>query len=220
MGTEMASKARIDYYFWIVSDWAYFGHPRLEQLADRHGVGIHYMPVDLPYVYSRTGGILLHQRAKERQDYRIAELIRFRDLLRIPLNIEPKYFPANGNLASRVVIAAKDSGLDLGRLVPSIMRALWAEDRDIADRDTLVTILNEQGCDGTDLLRAAEAEDVERTYRRFTDDAIERGVFGSPFYFFEGERFWGQDRLEHLERAILKSRWKNPADVGRSPGDA
>lgn len=216
----MASKARIDYYFWIVSDWAYFGHPRLEQLADRHGVSIDYMPVDLPYVYSRTGGILLHQRAKERQDYRIAELNRFRDLLRIPLNIEPKYFPANGDLGSRVVIAAKARGLQLGKLVPSIMRALWAEDRNIADSDALNLILNEEGFDGTGLLRAAADGDVEHTYRQYTNDAISRGVFGSPFYFFEGERFWGQDRLEHLERAILKSRWKSPADLGRNPGDA
>lgn len=216
----MASSGRIDYYFWIVSDWAYFGHPRLEQLVDRHRVDIDYMPVDLPYVYSRTGGILLHQRARERQNYRIAELIRFRDLLRIPLNIEPKHFPANGDLASRVVIAAKGRGLELGRLVPSIMRALWAEDRDIADRDTLIAVLNEQGFDGSDLLRAAGDEDVERKYRQHTNDAISRGVFGSPFYFFEGERFWGQDRLEHLERAILKSRWAKPVSLGRSPSDA
>lgn len=201
----MNNKGRIDYYFWIVSDWAYLGHPRLEQLADRNNVDIDYMPVDLPYVYSRTGGILLHQRARERRDYRIAELIRFRDLLRIPLNIEPKYFPANGDLASRVVIAAKERGLELGRLVPSIMRALWAEDRDIADRDTLIAVLNEQGFEGSDLLRAAGDEDVERKYRQQTNDAISRGVFGSPFYFFEGERFWGLDRLEQLERAILKS---------------
>ena len=216
----MKQTERIDYYFWIVSDWAYFGHPRLEQLADRHGIEINYMPVDLPYVYARTGGILLHERAKERQDYRIAELIRFRDLLRIPLNIEPKYFPANGGLASRVVIAARDRGLELGRLVPSIMRALWAEDRNIADRDTLVSVLKEQNFDGLDLLRAAEDADVEQRYRQYTNDAIGRGVFGSPFYFFEDQRFWGQDRLEHLERAVLMSRWANPVGLGRSPAEA
>src|SRR5712672_3321888 len=135
-GASMSSNGRIDYYFWHMSDWAYFGHPRLEQLADRQGVSIDYMPVDLPYVYTRTGGILLPLRAKERQDYRVFELKRFREQLGIPLNLEPKFFPVSGDLASCVTIAAKRRGLPLARLVPAMMRAVWAEDRDVSDAET------------------------------------------------------------------------------------
>jgi len=132
----MSGNGRIDYYFWHMSDWAYFGHPRLEQIADRQGVSIDYMPVDLTHVYTRTGGILLPLRAKERQDYRFFELKRFREQLGIPLNLEPKFFPVSGDLASCVTIAAKRRGLPLARLVPAMMRAVWAEDRDVSDAGT------------------------------------------------------------------------------------
>jgi 2-hydroxychromene-2-carboxylate isomerase len=169
----MSSDGRIDYYFWHMSDWAYFGHPCLEQIADRQGVSIDYMPVDLPYVYTRTGGILLPLRAKERQDYRFFELKRFREQLGISLNLEPKFFPVSGDLASCVTIAAKRRALPLARLVPAMMRAVWTEDRDVSDAETVAAVATEVGFD-----------------------------------FFEGERFWGQDRLEHLERAIEKARWE------------
>jgi 2-hydroxychromene-2-carboxylate isomerase len=191
----MSSNGRIDYYFWQMSNWAYLGHPRLEQLADRQSVSIDYMPVDLPYVYTRTGGILLHLRAKERQDYRIFELKRFREQLGIPLNLEPRFFPVSGDLASCVTIAAKRRALPLARLVPAMMRAVWAEDRDVSDPETVVAVATEAGCDGRPLVRDAGTDDVKAEYRRYTEEAIGRGVFGSPFYFFEGERFWGQDRL-------------------------
>ena len=204
----MSGNGRIDYYFWHMSDWAYFGHPRLEQIADRQGVSIDYMPVDLPHVYTRTGGILLPLRAKERQDYRFFELKRFREQLGIPLNLEPKFFPVSGDLASCVTITAKRRGLPLARLVPAMMRAVWAEDRDVSDAETVAAVATEVGLDGEALVRDAAADDVKAEYRRYTDEAIGRGVFGSPFYFFEGERFWGQDRLEHLERAIEKARWE------------
>jgi 2-hydroxychromene-2-carboxylate isomerase len=212
----MGRNGRIDYYFWHMSDWAYFGHPRLEQMADRQGVSIDYMPVDLPYIYTRTGGILLHQRAKERQDYRLFELKRFRELLGIPLNLEPKFFPVSGDLASCVTIAAKRRGLALGRLVPAMMRAVWAEDRDVSDPATVAAVATEVGFDGKELVQAAAAGDIKAEYRRYTEEAIGRGVFGSPFYFFETERFWGQDRLEHLERAIEKSRWAKASASGQS----
>ena len=215
----MSSNGRIDYYFWQMSDWAYFGHPRLEQIADRQGVSIDYMPVDLPYVYTRTGGVLLPQRAKERQDYRFFELRRFREQLGIPLNLEPKFFPVSGDLASCVTIAAKRRGLPLARLVPAMMRAVWAEDRDVSDPGTVAAVATEAGFDGGALVRDAAGDDVRAEYRRYTDEAIGRGVFGSPFYFFEGERFWGQDRLEHLERAIEKARWeKRRAAAGTEAG--
>ena len=81
------------------------------------------MPVDL-HVYTRTRGILLPLRAKERQDYRFFELKRFREQLGILLNLEPSSFSVSGDLASCVTIAAKRRGLPLARLEPAMMRAV------------------------------------------------------------------------------------------------
>jgi len=203
------SRQHIDYYFWMNSDWAYLGADRLEALARRRNVDIHYRPVDLPDVYRRTGGTLLHQRAPERQAYRVVELKRWCRRLGIPLNPRPAYMCPNADLASCIVIAADQAGLPVAALYKAILAAEWYEDRDISNEAVLSDIVGEQGFRADDLFRQARTSTVQALYRRHTDDAIAAGVFGSPSYVFQGELFWGQDRLDMLEEAIAMA----------SPGD-
>lgn len=192
----------IDYYFWMNSDWAYLGADRLEALADRQAVDIRYKPVDLPNVYSRTGGILLKQRARERQDYRVAELQRWCRKLGLHVNPHPAYMCPNADLASCIVIAADLRGLPVAPLYKAILRAQWCEERDISSEMTLREILLEQGLDGDTLLDDSLTRGIVQRYRDYTDEAVSAGVFGSPSYVYRGELFWGQDRLDMLEEAI------------------
>lgn len=195
----------IDYYFWMNSDWAYLGADRLERIATEHQVKIRYMPVDLPDVYRRTGGQLLGNRAPERQAYRIVELKRWCKKLRIDVNPTPKYMCPNADLASRIVIAADRRGQGVLPLYKAVLRAEWCEERDISDPAELRRILLELGLDANELLTASETHEIEALYRRFTDDAVKAGVFGSPSYVFRNELFWGQDRLDMLEDAIASA---------------
>ncbi len=194
----------IVYYFWTISDWAYFGGERLEALSQHYGVPIDYRPVDLPKVYARTGGILLGLRSSQRQDYRIAELKRWRERLGIPLNIEPKYFPVNQDPSSRLIIAAKRAGLPLGPLTNAIMRAMWAEEKDISDEATLREIGAPRVPDIDALLAASKAPEVQAEYESYTERAPADGVFGSPFYLYDGDIYWGQDRLDFLTEAVAR----------------
>ena len=194
--------SHLDYYFWLNSDWAYLGADRLEALARRQNVAIRYKPVDLPDVYARTGGVLLGQRSRERQDYRVAELRRWCRKLGIPVNPHPAHMCPNADQASRLVIAADLQGLPVAALYKAILHAEWCEDRDISSDPTLREIVAAQGLDADALLRAAAAPDIERRYRQYTDEAVAAGAFGSPSYVYAGELFWGQDRLEMLEEAI------------------
>jgi len=195
----------LDYYFWINSDWAYFGNPRLKAMAGRYKLKINYYPIDLASVYARTGGVKLQLRSAERKNYRLLEMQRFRNLLGMPINLHPKHVPANGQLPSYVVIAAQHRGVDVHELVHAIMIACWVDDKDIEDEATLVSIADSVGLDGKGLMQEARSPAAERTYFEYTNKAIERGVFGAPFYFFRGEPFWGQDRLEYLDRTIAKA---------------
>jgi 2-hydroxychromene-2-carboxylate isomerase len=196
----------IVYYFWTISDWAYFGQQRLEALAQEYGVAIDYRPVNLPEVYARTGGILLGQRSKQRQDYRIAELERWKKRLGIPLNIEPKYFPVNQDASSRLIIAAKRAGLPLGQLTFAIMRGMWADEVDISDETTLRKIAAPLVPDVDALLAASKAPEMQAEYQRYTDQAPADGVFGSPFYLYGGDILWGQDRLDFLKELLAEKR--------------
>lgn len=198
----------IDYYFWINSDWAYLGADRLEGIAARYGVEIRYKPVDLLNVYARTGGIPLNQRSRERQAYREAELRRWMRLLDIHINITPRHMCPNGDLASRFTIAASQMDLSVVTLYKAILESEWCHEQDISDSEVLVSIAETLGMPGERILQRAVMDDIDAMYRQYTDEAIARGVFGSPAYMFNDQLYWGQDRLAFLEEAVRSSKTK------------
>jgi 2-hydroxychromene-2-carboxylate isomerase len=204
----------IDYFVWLMSDWAYFGGVRLEQLAARHDLVVRYIPMRMQDVYAASGGIVLHERAWQRQAYRIQEMKRWSTKLAMPINIEPKFFPGDIDTASCMVIAAQRQNLAVGPFVNTMMRALWTEDQDLSDRNVLVRLAERCGLGGMDLLAAADDADAREEYRSNTERALAAGVFGSPFYVLGDEIFWGQDRLDMLEDAVVRLKG---ADLGRRP---
>jgi len=195
----------IDYYFWINSDWAYLGADRLEDIAARHDVEIRYKPVDLLNVYSRTGGIPLNQRSRERQAYREAELRRWMHRLNTPINITPRHMCPNGDLASRFTIASNQMGLNVAALYKAILEAEWCREEDISDSQVLLSVAAKLGLPGESIMQRALTEDVNTVYRQYTDEAVAFGVFGSPTYIFREELYWGQDRLDFLEEKIAQA---------------
>jgi 2-hydroxychromene-2-carboxylate isomerase len=196
-----------DYFFAPQSPWAYLGHARFVALAKQYGVQVEPKPCDLGKVFSVSGGLPLAKRPPQRQAYRLAELKRWSEFLGIPLTLQPKFFPVAGEPASKLIIATRlahgtDAALDM---TSAIMRALWAEEKNIGDGETLVAIALECGHDGKALLKSSETASVQSAYERFTDQAIAANVFGSPWYAVDGEGFWGQDRLDFVERAFAKA---------------
>jgi 2-hydroxychromene-2-carboxylate isomerase len=192
----------VDYYFSPMSPWTYLGHARFTQILTRLRAQANVKPADFGKIFSVSGGLPLKQRALQRQAYRMVELRRFRDHLRVPLNLEPKYFPVATEDAALLIVAAdQQQGSEAAmRLTGAILRACWAQERNIADAQTLGQIAGEQGLDAGAL---REGSTQARTaYDRYTQEAIERQVFGAPTYVYQGELFWGQDRLEFLEHAL------------------
>lgn len=193
---------QVDYYLSLVSPWTFLGDARFREIAGRHGADVRHRPVKLGEVFAVTGGLPLKQRPAARQAYRLQELRRWSEHLGVRLNLHPAFFPADDAPAARLVIAAERDGLAVGPLVHAILRAVWQEERNIADPATLIDIADENAYPGEDLMAAADADAVEATYRENTQDAIERGVFGAPTYAIGTELFWGQDRLDFLDRAL------------------
>ena len=195
-----------EYFFAPQSPWAYLGHQRLVDLAAKHGVPVEIKPCDMSKVFAVSGGLPLAKRAPQRQAYRLVELKRWSEHLHVPLNLHPKYFPVPSDPAAKLIIATKLAhGTDAALAVTgAIMGALWAEERNIADADTLAAIASACGFDGKMLVKSSETASVQGEYDRFTDEAIAASVFGSPWYIVDGEGFWGQDRLEFVERALTQ----------------
>lgn len=194
----------VTYFMTPVSPWTYLGHARLVALARDKGAQVDIKPIDLGKVFSVSGGLPLAKRAPQRQAYRLAELARWAAYLNLPLNTQPKFFPAPPELAAKLIIAARTSlGADAAlELSGAIMRALWAEDKNVADDATLAQVANLCGFDGGMLLKSAATAGVQEQLDKNTDEAIAANVFGSPWYIVDGEGYWGQDRLDFVERAL------------------
>jgi 2-hydroxychromene-2-carboxylate isomerase len=194
----------VDYYFSPISPWTYLGHARFADMAKRRGAAIRVKPTDFGKVFPVSGGVPVAKRAPQRQAYRLVELKRFRDHLKLPLNLQPKFFPVPADQAAHLIIAAgRAGGSDAAmRLAGALLRACWAEERNIADADTLSAICKEQGMNAGELAAAAQSEAVKAEYDGYTQEAMARNVFGAPSYVIDGEIFWGQDRLEFVERAL------------------
>jgi 2-hydroxychromene-2-carboxylate isomerase len=195
----------VDYYFTPISPFVYLGHARFVAIARRHGATIAVKPINLGQVFPVSGGLPLSKRAPQRQAYRLVELKRWSHHLGVPLNPQPAHFPISADLASRWVLAALEQSVDVALdLALAQGRAVWAEDRNIADAATLAAIATAQGLDAAALAERANAADIAMRYAVLTQEAIDRGVFGAPTYVCGGELFWGQDRLDFLDRALAK----------------
>jgi carboxymethylenebutenolidase len=194
----------VDYYFAPQSPWAYLGHQRFADIARQAGASIRVMPIDLGgKVFPISGGLPLGQRAPQRQAYRLLELQRFSQHLGAPLQLKPKYFPVSGDDAARLIIAADlAQGADAAMAVAgAVLSACWAQERNMADEKVLAELLAEQGLPAA-LLEKSHSQAVQERYDAYTQAAIDAGVFGAPSYVIEGEIFWGQDRLDFVERAL------------------
>lgn len=196
----------VDYYFAPQSPWAYLGHQRFADMARRAAASVRVMPMDLGgKVFPISGGLPLGQRAPQRQAYRLVELQRFSEHLGAPLHPKPRFFPVGGDDAARLIIAADLArGSDAAMAVAgAVLAACWAQERNIADEKVLAQLLAEQGLPAT-LLEQSHSQAAQERYEAYTQQAIDAGVFGAPSYVIDGEIFWGQDRLDFVERALTR----------------
>ncbi len=193
----------IDYYFAPQSPWTYLGHTRLVKMAQDSGAKVNVFPVDLGRVFPVSGGLPLPKRAPQRQAYRLVELKRFSDHLQMPMNLQPKYFPVGGDDAAKLIIAVDlhDGAQAALRITGAILAACWAQERNIASEAVMAELLAEQGLDAA-RIEQAHSQAAQQRYDADTARAIEIGVFGAPCYVVDGEMFWGQDRLDFVQRKL------------------
>ena len=199
--------ASIDYYFAPQSPYAYLGHARFAAIAQAAGAAIRVLPVDLGgKVFPVSGGLPLAKRAPQRQAYRLLELKRFSEWLDVPLVLQPKYFPVNADDAAKLIIAVdlKDGTQAAMKIAGAVMRAVWLQERNIADEAVLVALLAEQGLSAP-RLEEAHSQTVNQRYEVDSQLAIDAGVFGAPSYVIDGEIFWGQDRLDFVQRRLARA---------------
>jgi 2-hydroxychromene-2-carboxylate isomerase len=196
----------ITYYMTLNSPWSYLGSAKLAALAKQYGHTVDIKPTKYGVVFPQTGGLPLPKRAPARQAYRLMELKRWREVRGLPINIQPKHFPSDETPGTRLVIAAKLAGHDAHALATEMGRALWEREENLADWEALKAAAARAGLDADAIKKAAPPDaELDKLHDAYTAEALAKGVFGAPTYYLEsGEFFWGQDRLELLERQLAK----------------
>lgn len=188
----------IDYFTFTLSPFAYLAGDQLERVAAKHDATITYKPFALMQIFERTGTPALPDRHESRKSYRLQEMGRIAKMNGLPINKKPAHWPTNPAPSCYAIIAAQNAGGgDVGGLCQSILAACWAQEKDIADDAVLRECLKDNGFDpelaNSGLLSGAE------TFAKNTEEALVRGVFGTPTYLIDDQVFWGQDRLSYLD---------------------
>jgi len=193
--------AHIDYYMFPLSPFTYLAGDGLEKIADKHGATINYKPFQLMKVFELTGGTPPKDRHPSRQAYRLAEIERVADFVGMPVNLKPAFWPTNPAPACFAIIAAQDAGGgDVGGLCRSLLSAVWTEEKDIAEDAVVKAALEANGFDAS-LAESGMIKGAE-VFERNTEEALQAQVFGAPSYVVNEHVFWGQDRLDYLDRYL------------------
>lgn len=194
----------IDYYLSLNSPWSFLGGARLHALARRYDLQVSVMPVDAGQVFPVSGGVPVTKRAPQRQAYRLLELDRWRKFLDVPLILEPDNFPSPEAQPARLVVAASLEGADALALANAFGHAIWVDDHNFSEEAVQRAVVERVGLDFAALTERANSSEVTTLMDTYTQQAIAQQIFGMPSYVFDGELFWGQDRLDFLERAVAR----------------
>lgn len=193
----------IDFYFDFSSPYGYYMSEKIDALAAAHGRGVTWRPILLGVVYKITGGAPLPQLPLK-GPYAMRDIERSARFLGVPLHM-PDVFPIPTQHAARAFYWLDSSDRDLAHgFARAAYRAYFAGGRDISQREVVLDVAVGLGVAREALAAALESEEVKGRLKAVCSEAVERGVFGSPFVIIDGEPFWGVDRLAQMEQWLEK----------------
>ena len=193
----------IRYTFSLISPFSYLGAAQFFDMADRAGAQVIYRPVSVSDVFAATGGLPPAKRHPSRQAYRLVQLARWKALRgKARMNLQPAYFPANDAYATALVNAVIAESGDPRTLILALHNLVWEDQGDIADEAAVDALGAREGYDMIRLTASAKSEEIAGLRAVYTQEAIEAGVFGLPWYQVGSEDYWGQDYLEIIAQQL------------------
>lgn len=199
----MANDRTIDFYWEVGSTNSYFALHLLRPVAARHGAAIRYLPINLGHVFRHHNYVLMDEPAAKIAN-RIRDLERWAERYDLPFRF-PTRFPIKTSRALRGAIAMRNWDREVA-FIDAIFAAYWErDDASIEDYAGLRGIARALGVDPDAFEAAAEGEACRAALVEATDGALARGVFGAPTMVIDGEIFWGKDRMDFVERALVRS---------------
>lgn len=196
----------IDYYFFSASPFTYLGHKAITDVAAKHGATLNIKPSNLMAIWEVSGAVPPGKRPLVRQKYRLLEIERCAEVRGLPVNKTPKHFPVDASLADHSIIALIEMGQDPLAYMGDVFAAVWVNEKDIADEAVIAELLTKNGFDANAVLAKAKSDEVAAIRAKNAQDAVDANAVGVPAYVIDGEVFWGQDRVEHVDHMLASGR--------------
>jgi len=196
--------SEIEYFYSAHSIFAYLGSARIQEIAKASGRNLVHRPIDLNQTVPAGGAASFKERTpKQRAYFFRREIDRWSEERNAPVMVGyPTHHYKDTALCNGMLIAGVVQGHNVDQLSHAMLQTHWLEDTDLADPDTLARLAESVDLAPRPLLDAAMSDEIQAIYQANTDEAIKRSVFGSPTYFADGDMFYGQDRLEMVERSL------------------
>lgn len=193
----------IRHTFSLISPFSYLGARQFFDMAEKANSQITYRPVSVGDVFAATGGLHPAKRHPSRQAYRMVELTRWKELRgKVNMNLKPPHFPANDSYATALVNAVLAESGDPRALILGLHNLVWEDEGDIADEAQVEAVGAREGYDMVRLTAAAKTDEIAGLRAVYTQEAIDAGIFGLPWYQVGSDDYWGQDYLEIIAQRL------------------
>ncbi|MGH7572749.1 MAG: 2-hydroxychromene-2-carboxylate isomerase [Gemmatimonadota bacterium] len=205
-------KHSVRLYFDFISPYSYLALTQVEAFGEEHGIAWTVRPILYAAVLERRGLIGPAEEPVKRE-YTTRDIVRAADRLGVPL-VGPPEHPFNSLAALRTVCVFQEDPQAL-HLAVRLSSLCWGEGQPLTHLETLIAAVNECGLPAAGLAERIASPDIKERLRANTDEALKAGVFGVPTFVWEGELFWGHDRMPHLADR-LEGRMGSPEERGKA----
>lgn len=206
----------LSYFYSAHSAFAYLGSAKLYEICRAQNVTVIHKPIQLTPVVEAQGSLPFRARTQAHVDYFFGrEIERWAEWRGVEIvNFRPTYHDADYSLANGMIASLGESGAQVDAMAHALLQAHWREDADLSNPQTLAAVAEALGHEPMTLLARAASNEAQDRIAANTQEALTCGVFGSPTYVVNGDPFYGQDRLEQVERALSTpfqpTNWRNP----------
>ena len=194
----------VDFIFDVASPNTYFAHKLIPDFEKRTGTKFNYIPCLLGGIHKLSNNqppFIAYADCKNKSDYQMIEVERFVKQHQLSKYKFNSHFPPVTIQVQRGAIAAQELGI-FNEYFECVIAAMWENDKNISDIDILQGILKENNFDVASIMNIVTSQECKDKLIANTDNAVSRGAFGAPTFFFEDQIFFGKDHLYLLEEYI------------------
>ena len=195
----------VEFLFDFGSPNAYLAHEAIPAIEKRSGAKFVYVPILLGGIFKATNNKSPAETlagVKNKPEFAKIETQRFIERFDVAPLVWNPFFPVNTLNLMRAAIAAQFEGV-FEKYVQAAFHHMWREPKKMDDPQVAVKALTESGLDGAKLFARAQETDVKARLIENTQNAVERGAFGSPTFFVGKEMFFGKEQLREVEEMVL-----------------